>query len=197
MAGSLALAAWALSPGGIGFIDFVLLALFAGTLPWMVAGFWNAIIGFLIMRFSADPIAVVVPITSRVRGDEPVTASVAILLCIRNELPERMIRNLEPMLAGLDASGFGDHFHLYVLSDTSQEDVAAKEEALVNLLADRWRGRIGVTYRRRDLNTGYKAGNIRDFCERWGTRHEFAVTLDADSFMTADAILRLVRVHAS
>ena len=194
MAGSLALAAWALSPGGIGFIDFVLLALFAGTLPWMVAGFWNAIIGFLIMRFSADPIAVVVPITSRVRGDEPVTASVAILLCIRNELPERMIRNLEPMLAGLNASGFGGHFHLYVLSDTSQEDVAAKEEALVNLLADRWRGRIGVTYRRRDLNTGYKAGNIRDFCERWGTRHEFAVTLDADSFMTADAILRLVRV---
>ena len=44
------------------------------------------------------------------------------------------------------------------------------------------------------MNTGYKAGNIRDFCDRWGSRHELAVTLDADSFMTADAILRLVRI---
>src|SRR5207249_6375301 len=30
--------------------------------------------------------------------------------------------------------------------------------------------------------------------ERWGHLHDFAVTLDADSFMTAEAILRLVRV---
>ncbi len=61
MAGSLALAALALAPGGFGVIDMTLLALFAVTLPWMVAGFWNAVIGFLIMRFSADPIAAVMP----------------------------------------------------------------------------------------------------------------------------------------
>ncbi len=194
MAGSLLLAALALSPGGIGVIDIVLLVFFAMTLPWMVAGFWNAMIGFLIMRFSDDPIAVVVPITGQLRGDEPLNASTAILLCIRNELPDRMIRNLEPMLAGLAASGFGDRFHLYVLSDTSDSDIAAKEEGHFDLLANRWRGRVAVTYRRRDINTGYKAGNIRDFCERWGAQHEFAVTLDADSFMTADAVLRLVRI---
>ena len=100
-------------------IDVTLLALFAVTLPWMVAGFWNAVIGFLIMRFSADPTAAVMPMAAGIRGDEPVTASTAILLCIRNELPERMIRNVEPMLAGLDAAGCGARFHLYVLSDTS------------------------------------------------------------------------------
>ena len=43
-------------------------------------------------------------------------------------------------------------------------------------------------------NTGFKAGNIRDFLERWGDDHDFAVTLDADSFMTAAAILRMVRI---
>jgi len=194
MAGSLALAGLALSPGGIGIIDIVLLVLFAMTLPWMVAGFWNAMIGFLIMRFSDDPIAAVVPITGRLRGDEPINASTAILLCIRNELPDRMIRNLEPMLADLAASGFGDRFHLYVLSDTSDSDIAAREEARFDLLTNRWRGRVAITYRRRDINTGYKAGNIRDFCERWGTQHEVAVTLDADSFMTGDAVLRLIRI---
>ncbi len=194
MAGSLAIAALALSPGGFGIVDIALLLLFAVTLPWMVAGFWNAVVGFLIMRFAADPIAAIMPVAARIRGDEPVTASTAILLCIRNELPERMIRNLEPMLAGLDAAGCGARFHLYVLSDTSDAQIAASEEACFAALTTRWRGRVGITYRRRAVNAAYKAGNIREFCERWGSRHEFAVTLDADSFMTADAVLRLVRI---
>jgi membrane glycosyltransferase len=194
MAGSLALAALALAPGGFGVIDITLLALFAVTLPWMVAGFWNAVIGFLIMRFSADPIAAVMPAVARIRGDEPVTASTAILLCTRNELPERMIRNLEPMLAGLDAAGLGERFHLYVLSDTSDAAIADNEEACFASLISRWRDRVAIIYRRRAVNTGYKAGNIREFCERWGRQHDFAVTLDADSLMTAAAVLRLVRI---
>jgi len=194
MAGSLALAALALTPGGLGIIDITLLALFAVTLPWTAAGFSNAMIGFLIMRFSADPIAAVMPAVARIRGDEPVTASTAILLCIRNELPERMIRNLEPMLAGLYAAGCGERFNLYVLSDTSDATIASNEEAGFAALISRWCDRIAITYRRRAVNTAYKAGNIREFCESWGSKHDFAMTLDADSFMTADAVLRLVRI---
>ncbi|MBO0752278.1 MAG: glucans biosynthesis glucosyltransferase MdoH, partial [Bradyrhizobiaceae bacterium] len=49
-------------------------------------------------------------------------------------------------------------------------------------------------YRRRDDNAGFKAGNIRDFCLRFGAAHDFAVTLDADSFIPAPAILRMVRI---
>jgi membrane glycosyltransferase len=194
MAGVLVLAALALAPGGFDIIDITLLALFAVTLPWMVAGFWNAVIGFLIVRLAADPIAAVMPAAARIRGDEPVTASTAILLCIRNELPERMIRNLEPMLAGLDIAGCGERFNLYVLSDTSDAKIAGDEEACFAAFTARWRDRVAITYRRRTVNTGYKAGNIREFCERWGGKHDFAVTLDADSFMTADAVLRLVRI---
>jgi membrane glycosyltransferase len=194
MIGALALAALALAPGGFGIVDIILLALFAVTLPWMVAGFWNAVIGLVIVRFSADPIAAIMPVAARIRGDEPVTASTAILLCIRNESPERMIRNLEPMLAGFDAAGCGRCFHLYVLSDTNDAGIADSEEASFAALASRWRDRVAITYRRRAENTGYKAGNIREFCERWGSRHDFAVTLDADSLMSADAVLRLVRI---
>src|SRR5664279_2751153 len=87
-AGLLALAAAALSPGGFSVLDFVLLAMFALTLPWIVVGFWNAVIGFLIMRFAADPIAAIFPVAAAVRGDEPITASAAVLMCIRNELPD-------------------------------------------------------------------------------------------------------------
>ena len=194
MAGSLALMAIALSPGGLGVADFAILALFTVTLPWIVAGFWNAIIGFLIMRFAPDPIAAIFPAVADIHGNKPITASTAILLCIRNELPKRIIRNIEPMLAGLAAASVGDRFHLFVLSDTSDSKIAAVETASFEALASHWRECIAITYRRRNINTGYKAGNIRDFCERWGGDYEFAVTLDADSFMTADAILRLVRI---
>ena len=194
MAASLWLAALALAPGGFGVLDIAALVLFAVTLPWMVAGFWNAVIGFVIMRFTADPAKAVLPPAARIRGDEPVTASTAILLCVRNELPARIIRNLEPMLAGIDASGYAGRFHLYILSDTNDADTVTEEAARFSDLAQCWRDRIAITYRRRTVNTGYKAGNIREFCEQWGKRHELAVTLDADSFMTADAILRLVRI---
>ena len=188
MAGSLWLAALALAPGGFGILDMAALLLFAVTLPWMVAGFCNAVIGFVIMRFSADPVAAVMPAAGLIRGDEPVTASTAILLCIRNELPIRIIRNLEPMLEGIHASGYGERFHLYLLSDTSDADLAVREEAHFSELIARWRDRVAISYRRRTVNIGFKAGNIREFCESWGSRHEFAVTLDADSFMPADAI---------
>jgi membrane glycosyltransferase len=194
MAGLIVLAALALSPTGFSAIDLVLIVLFAITLPWMVAGFWNAIIGFLILRFSLDPIAAVIPQAARIGSDEPIAASTAILLCIRNELPDRIIRNLRPLLTGLDKSGFGDRFHVYVLSDTSDPQIASVEKERFAELANVWDNRVAIIYRRRAANTGYKAGNIRDFCEQWGGKHEFAVPLDADSFMTAEAILWMVRI---
>jgi len=194
MGALIVLAAVALSPAGFSAIDIALIILFTITLPWMVAGFWNAMIGFLILRFSSDAIETVIPQAASIRGDEPIVASTAILLCIRNELPERMIRNLHPLLSGLDTSGFGDRFHVYILSDTSDAQIATVERERFAELANLWDGRIAMTYRRRAINTGFKAGNIRDFCEQWGTKHEFAVSLDADSFMTAEATLFLIRI---
>jgi membrane glycosyltransferase len=186
------LLAAALAVDGLDALDFVLLGLFLITLPWTVIGFWNAAIGFLILRFARDPVAAVTPAAGRIRGDEPITASTALIVCIRNEDPARVIRNLTPMLDGLAPAG--SHFHLYLLSDTNDPKTATAEEAKFGALAWQWRDRIAVTYRRRDDNTGFKAGNIRDFCLRWGPAHDFAVTLDADSFVPAAAILRMVRI---
>jgi membrane glycosyltransferase len=194
IAGVLGLTAFALSADGLSSLDLLILVLFAATLPWSVIGFWNATIGFFIMRFARDPIAVVLPAARNVSGNEPITASTAILLCIRNEVPERVIRNLEPTMVDLAATGVGENFHVYVLSDTDQLAIAAQEDASFAALAKRFEGRLALTYRRRADNAGFKAGNVWDFCERWGERHDFAVTLDADSFMPAAAILRLVRI---
>ena len=194
MAGVLWLAAIALSPRGLDLLDVAVLALFGLTLPWQSIGFWNAAIGFAIMRLSGDPATLVLPAAGRIRGDEPITASTAILMCVRNETPERTARNLRGLIAGLAGSGFGDRFHVHVLSDTSEADIAVSEEARFGLLKTEWAGKLAITYRRRSHNTGFKAGNIEDFCDRFGGDHDFAVTLDADSVMPAGAVLRLVRI---
>jgi membrane glycosyltransferase len=192
MVAMLWLAAVAVPPYSVGAISF--LVLFAITLPWSVIGFWNAFIGFWIMRLSRDPAVTVNPMAASIRGDEPITASTAILMCIRNESPEPVARNLQPLLEGLVAANVADKFHVYVLSDSSIPDVIAEEAALIEAFTAKWHDVIPVTYRRREINTAFKSGNIRDFCERWGANHDFALTLDADSYMPADAVLRMVRI---
>jgi membrane glycosyltransferase len=194
IAGLIWLLSVALSAGGFDAVDLVLVVLFAVTLPWSVIGFWNATIGLLIMRLARDPVAFVTPAAARVRGDEPITASTAILVCIRNEPPARIVHYLTPLLEGLAAANVGDRFHVYILSDTDEPAIAAAEDACFNALASDFSARLAITCRRRTQNTGFKAGNIRDFCERWGAQHDFAIVLDADSVMTAKAVMRLVRI---
>lgn len=186
------LAAIAVPPYSLGAISF--LVLFAITLPWSVIGFWNAFIGFWIMRLARDPAITVNPMAASIRGDEPITATTAILMCIRNESPDPVARNLQPLLEGLVQASVAGKFHVYVLSDSSFPEIIAEETALVEAFTAKWQGVIPVTYRRREINTAFKSGNIRDFCERWGANHDFALTLDADSFMPTDAVLRLIRI---
>ena len=189
MAAMLWLAAVAVPPYSVGAIAF--LVLFTVTLPWSVVGFWNATIGFLIMRFCRDPAAAVNPLAASIRGDEPVIASTAILMCIRNESPDQVTRNLQPLMDGLVQARVAHLFHVYLLSDSSDPGIIAAEASCFDAFTAKWQGTIPVTYRRRAVNTAFKSGNIRDFCDRWGNNHEFAITLDADSFMPADAVLRL------
>src|SRR5258708_31754719 len=69
------LSAVALSADGLGLLDIVLLALFLITLPWTVIGFWNAAIGFLILRFARNPVAAVTPAAARNPRHVPVPPS--------------------------------------------------------------------------------------------------------------------------
>src|SRR5256714_3963906 len=149
--------------------------------------------GLLIMHL-ASRVAAVRPVGARVAGDEPVTANTAILWCLRNEDTERVIGNIERMMEGIVAAGVAEKFHVFILSDTNYPEIAAVEEPRFAELAAPWQGRIAFTYRRRTENTAFKAGNIFDFCTRRGAEYDFAVVLDADSFQTADSILRMVRL---
>ncbi len=175
-------------------IGVAMLLLFALTLPWTTIGFWNAAIGFLLMIFARDPAALVAPHLRHAAGGTAIAARTALLVCIRNEDTGRLLRNLGWMLEGLVATGEARWFQLYILSDSDRPAIAAAEQGVAAALTQRFGGVVQVTYRRRERRPGFKAGNIRDFCERWGARHEYAIVLDADSVMAPAAMLRLVRI---
>ena len=93
------------------------------------------------MRFARDPVAAVTPAAARVRGDEPITASTAIVMCVRNEPPDRVIRNLMPMMDEIAATGEADRFHIYMLSDTSRP-TSRRGGSAFGALAAEWRNRL-------------------------------------------------------
>ncbi len=184
---------WTLSIGGLGATDLALIVLFTLTLPWTAIGFWNAVIGLVIMRTAQDPARAVCPPLLDAADQTPITTRTALLSCIRNEDPRTVGRNLDLMIDGLVRAGVGDRFEVFVLSDSDWPEVIAAETARVAELAERWHGHLRVNYRLRDDNPGFKAGNIRDFCERWGADFDFMLVLDADSLMAPETILRMVR----
>lgn len=189
---TLGLMAVALSPGGWSFADMLALLTLAVVLPWLSVGLCNALVALALEWFSPSPLRSVNPMCSDVNPDDPVTMPTAILLCIRNESTDRLVRNLQVLGQGLAARHDVNQFHVYVLSDTTDAALAEQEAQAFDALAHQWSGTLALTYRRRVHNTGYKAGNIQDFCAQFGANHELALVLDADSLMSAQAVGRLV-----
>ncbi|MEO0893005.1 MAG: glucans biosynthesis glucosyltransferase MdoH [Pseudomonadota bacterium] len=183
-----------LSYGGLIWIEVAMLAAYAVTLPWLSIGLWNAVIGLLLsVRHGDDAATVVTPALARVDGSEPIRSRVAIVMPLRNEDPDESLTRLRSLQDALSATNYAHFFEYHVLSDTDRAPIALKEEASVAA----WRAArpgVNVTYRRRDDNWGYKAGNIAEFLNDHQGQYDFFLPLDADSVMGADAVLRLIRV---
>ncbi|MEZ5856706.1 MAG: glucans biosynthesis glucosyltransferase MdoH [Hyphomicrobiaceae bacterium] len=115
-------------------------------------------------------------------------------MTVRNEDPERAILRMKTIKASVDATGEGAAFSYFILSDTNDAGVAAAEERGVAEWKANDRDGDRITYRRRTVNTGFKAGNVREFCEQWGRDYELMLPLDADSVMSGAQIVKLVRM---
>ncbi|MFL5124942.1 MAG: glycosyltransferase, partial [Microvirga sp.] len=180
--------------GGWTIVDLVLFACFLVATPWTVLGFWNAAIGLWLLHGRADGVAAVAPFAAAAHSADAIRLRTAVLMTLRNEDPARAFLRLRTVKASIEATGEGEGFAYFILSDTSSPAVAAAEEAALAA----WRSEVPdparIVYRRRPENTGFKAGNLRDFCETFGRDFDLMLPLDADSLMAGDAIVRLVRV---
>jgi membrane glycosyltransferase len=193
----LALAVWmgrVVGAGGWTAVDITLFVCFLIATPWTVLGFWNAIIGLWLLHARKDGVDEVAPFVAAGASADPIRLRTAVLMTLRNEDPERAFRRLRTVKRSIEETGERERFAYFILSDTSTPAVARAEEAAVAA----WRAEAAdperIVYRRRAANSGFKAGNLRDFCETFGRDFDLMLPLDADSLMSGEAIVRLVHM---
>lgn len=183
-----------LGADGVNVWDIALLVCFAGTLPWVVIGLWNSVIGAALLRFDPEWRRNVVPIRGLKYTSSPIRGRTAIIMPIYNEQPDRVVRHLAAVEASVRETGQDSGIEYFLLSDTQDPEVYDQEVMHFEL----WRARLAnpsrVHYRRRSDNRRQKVGNIEDFCARWGDGFKYMLVLDADSVMSGDKVLQMIRV---
>ena len=190
-----------LPQGGAGLAEKGLLVLFGILFAWISAGFWTAVMGAWVLMRSPGRGPLM-----RGLAEEPVRpldpgARTAVVMPICNEDVPTVFGGLEATIRSLVATGESAHFDVYVLSDTNDADVRAAEQAAwsdlaASVAADAGGdpGALRIHYRWRQHRSKRKAGNVADFCRRWGRAYRYFVVLDADSVMTGECLTTLVRV---
>ncbi len=182
-----------LQPGGIAPLQWGVLALFTAIFAWIAVGFWTAVAGFLLLLADRDPLTLARRPRVAAERALPITRRTVLAMPIHNEPPDQVVAALSATAESLLATGEARHFTLFVLSDTTDPAIAAAEARAIAGLQRRLKGRLVMHYRRRTDNAGRKAGNLAEFCRRWGAAFDFMVVLDADSRMAGDTLLGLVR----
>ena len=169
-------------------LQVALLVVFTVNFVWIALPFVNGLVGFLALWRGRGVSGITIPPLQA----SPLTTRTALLMPIYNEAPPRVFAGLQAMYESLDALGVLNHFDLFILSDTTEPEIWLEEEAAFWELRRRTQGETRIFYRHRGKNIRRKAGNIADFCRRWGTRYDHMVVLDADSLMTGQAVVQLV-----
>jgi membrane glycosyltransferase len=170
-------------------LQVALLVVFTVNVVWIALPCVNGLIGFLAL-WSGRGVSGL-PLPSLPLGS-PLMTRTALLMPIHNEAPQRVFARLQTIYESLAALGVLDHFAIFILSDTTDPELWLEEEAGFWELRRRTKGDRRIFYRHRPKNIRRKAGNIADFCQRWGAQYDHMVVLDADSLMTGQALVQLV-----
>jgi membrane glycosyltransferase len=184
--------AQALPPHASGWLPWSQIALFTILFAWISAGFWTALMGFVVLARGGDRHM----LSARRVANTPVDpqARTAIIMPICNEHVATVFAGLRATCESVAAAGGTRLFDFYILSDTTDPDLRTAEVAAWNELVDAVGGRGRIFYRWRQHRTRRKAGNVADFCRRWGRDYRYLIVLDADSVMSGDCALSLVRL---
>ncbi len=171
-------------------LEILIALLFGALFGWISIGFWTAFAGFALLLRGGDRYLIT---RTDAEGAGPIdpAARTAIVMPICEEPVERVYAGLEVIQSALERHGALAHFDFFVLSDSVDPSTLVEEE----LAFAEWRRRVErVFYRRRKVRRKRKSGNVADFCRRFGAGYRYMIVLDADSLMSAETILRLVRL---
>jgi membrane glycosyltransferase len=183
---------------GHGWAERGLIVLFGILFAWISAGFWTALMGTWVLMLGRDRRSV----TGVLRGDGakvPIAADArtAVIMPICNEHVPTVFAGLRATIESLGRTDSADCFDFFVLSDTNDPEARVAEQAAWTRLTralEQQGTAARVHYRWRQIRTRRKAGNVADFCRRFGADYRYMVVLDADSVMTGDCLASLARM---
>jgi len=177
-------------------LEYGQIALFSLLSAWVVTGFMTALMGFYV-TLRGDKYA----LTARSVANDSLDASArtAIIMPICNEDVRTVFAGLRATCESVAATGHATAFDVFVLSDSNdptlqQAERTAWEELRMQLAAEAGEPLIEVYYRLRQRRTHRKAGNVADFCRRWGKDYRYMIVLDADSVMSGDCLVNMVKL---
>lgn len=177
-------------------LELAIAALFAVLFGWISAGFWTAVMGAWVLWRGGDRHA----LTRALRGVAPDTpidpsARTAIVMPICNEPAATVFGGLRATFESLARTGHLDRFEFFVLSDSHDPALlGVEQQAFLALRESLGEAGAKLHYRWRRRRTKRKAGNVADFCRRWGRLFRYMVVLDADSVMSGECLVSLVRL---
>jgi membrane glycosyltransferase len=175
---------------GLNPAEAVFLAIFVLAFAWIAMSFWSGFFGFVLGVLRRHPITLH-------RGgpaDGPIPElreRTAILMPIYNEDPADVFARVEANYNSLAATGRLAAFDFFVLSDTTNPEIAREEALAFARLRELLQAGDRLSYRRRAANTGKKAGNIGEWVAAHGAAYAHMIILDADSLLEGDTAVRL------
>jgi len=184
---------WAvLAAGGWTVWEALILVCLGLNAPWLGLGAATGLVGFGLRLLHHDDLAAgMTPVS---HCDTPPAGRTIIAVCVRLEDMQATLPPLDLMLRQLGTAD--GRFVVAVLSDTPDGPAATAEAAAVGRFAAA-HPPGAVRYRRRQENTGFKAGNVMEFLDHHAAGFDYLLLLDADSRMSAATVRRLVAAMAA
>jgi membrane glycosyltransferase len=171
-------------------LKFIFLPTFVLLFAWAAISFWSGVFGFVLGVLRLHPVSL------RRRGptDAPVPElreRTAILIPVYNEEPTEVFARVRAVWRSMEATGRLAAFDFFVLSDTTNAEIAHEEEQAWDQMRREFGAEERLFYRRRAANTGKKAGNIAEWIDTRGSGFAHFIILDADSLMHGTTLVRL------
>jgi membrane glycosyltransferase len=183
-----------LSSGGVTSIDIIVLVLFSLCIIHLLFSFVLAVVGFFLCCLHLNPVTLE-PESLEIAGVdlELPEGRVAIAVPVYKEDLKSVLERLATLFRDIETTKLRERIDFHLLSDSPQEyeesERAIWEEASMLLGA-----RNNLFYRRRKSNTKKKSGNIHEFLVDNHASYAYFCVLDADSTLTGQALLKMLRI---
>ena len=179
-----------------GWLQYGQITLFALLSAWVVTGFMTAMMGFWVL-VRGDAHSLSAKQVAHHTLDHSVRTAIIMPIC--NEDVRTVFAGLRATCESVALTGHTRAFDVFVLSDSNDTAIIRAERAAWEALRTQLAGhpdqpQIEVYYRLRKRRTDRKAGNVADFCRRWGKDYAYMVVLDADSVMSGDCLVSMVKL---